>query len=90
MAALIVLVFMGVVLWFAFSRPSLRTGGWSGRRVYLRRGPGLGGVALAVIAFIYLAEHVSTILYLLLIIVGVVTVLLALYGGARRLSNRGK
>jgi hypothetical protein len=89
-ATLIVVFALGFVLWVAFNRPTMRTGGWNGQRVYLRRGPGLGGIALAVIALVYLSDHAGNVATELLIGMGVAIMLLVMYFGVRHFTSRGK
>lgn len=90
MSALIALSFTALVLWFAFNRPGLRTGGWNGQRVYLRRGPGLGGIALAVIAFVYMSDHTGDAMTLLVLIIAACAALAVTFAFARRAINRNK
>lgn len=77
MAALFTLAFLGFVFWLAFNRPPLRTGRLTRQRVVLRRGPRAGGIAITMIAFVYLADHIPAASALLLIILMAVGVALS-------------
>lgn len=59
-STIILLGALGFVFWVLFDRPRL-TGRLNGQRVYLRQGPGLGAVAVAVIAFVYVATQIQRV-----------------------------
>jgi hypothetical protein len=89
LAVLMLLGFMGLIFWFLAGRPRA-AGRFGGQRVYLRRGPGLGGIALAVIAVVYLSSHVGQVEMVLLLIGLTVGVGALAFGFARRALSRNR
>jgi UDP-N-acetylmuramyl pentapeptide phosphotransferase/UDP-N-acetylglucosamine-1-phosphate transferase len=71
MALLVTLAFIGLIYWFLADRPQVR-GRFGSQRVYQRRGPGLGGIALVIFAVVYLSSHADQVETVLLMI-GVTT-----------------
>jgi hypothetical protein len=59
-ATLILFGLTGLIYWLFAGRRQLRQG-FGGQRVYLRRGPGLGGIALVIFAVIYLSSHAGLV-----------------------------
>ena len=85
---LILLGFMGLTYYWLFGRRRRLPGRFGGERVYPRRGPGMGGIALVVIAVIYLSSHVGQVEKVLLMFGVTVGVGVLAFGLARRALKR--
>ena len=83
MGSLFILLMIGGIFWLAVGRPRF-VGRASGRRVYLRQGPGVWGILLSVVLVLALASHMKQVLILLLIGCSVFGICI----GALRRANR--
>ena len=87
MAVLIILAALVGIIWLAVDRPRVR-GRLNGRTVYMRRGPGAGGIVALILMLPYLASRVAQILTVALILSGVMGLLIGGVIVAMRLLRR--
>ncbi len=90
MAILITLAFIGFIYYWLFGGRGRLSGRFGQGRVYLRRGPGLGGFALVVISIVYLSSHVVQIEKSVLMIGGTIGIGALALGLARRALKRNQ
>ena len=85
LAALMALGFMVLIYWFLAGRP--RVGRLRGNRVYLRRGPGVGGLLAGLVAVLLVGSRVGGVGRFLWL-VALLLVALAVLVGAGALAYR--